>query len=295
MTVDAQAPLKEFQRKKDFFVGIDSDGCAFDTMEPKHKECFCPTTIWKWELAAVSKYAREAWDFVNLYSKLRGCNRFLALQHVMNFLREREEVKRRSVNIAELPSLKAWTERETKLGNPALEAEVQKTGDPELAKCLDWSKTINEAVARIVKGVPPFPGVRKSLEKLSPLADIIVVSATPCEALVREWHEHDIAQYVAVIAGQEMGSKAEHIGLAARDQYEPGRVLMVGDAPGDLKAARANNALFFPVNPGQEEQSWQRFCDQAIDKFTSGEYTKEYEASLLAEFDKLLPEEPPWK
>ena len=26
-------------------VGIDSDGCAFDTMEVKHKECFIPNTI----------------------------------------------------------------------------------------------------------------------------------------------------------------------------------------------------------------------------------------------------------
>ena len=33
-----------------FLVGIDSDGCAFDTMELKHKECFIPVTINYWEL-----------------------------------------------------------------------------------------------------------------------------------------------------------------------------------------------------------------------------------------------------
>lgn len=37
---DAQAPLREFRNERDFFVGIDSDGCAFDTMEVKHKDCF---------------------------------------------------------------------------------------------------------------------------------------------------------------------------------------------------------------------------------------------------------------
>ena len=31
--------------KHDFLVGIDSDGCAFDTMEVKHKECFIPNII----------------------------------------------------------------------------------------------------------------------------------------------------------------------------------------------------------------------------------------------------------
>ena len=295
MTQDPQAPLKEFKPKHQFFVGIDSDGCAFDTMEPKHKECFCPTTVWKFNLAAVSKYAREAWDFVNLYSTMRGCNRFLALQHVLNFLRERKEVQARNVAIPELPELKAWAERETKLGNPALEAEVERTESEELTKVLDWSMTINATVANIVRNVPPFPGVRESLEKLSTQADCIVVSATPNEALEREWEEHDVAKYVAVIAGQERGKKSEHLALAAGGKYPPEKILMVGDAPGDLKAARANNALFYPVNPGHEEESWQRFYDQACDRFVAGQYAGDYEASLVAEFEKLLPERPPWE
>ncbi len=291
---DAQAPLKSFEPSREYFVGIDSDGCAFDTMEPKHKECFCPTTVWKWDLAAVSKFAREAWDFVNLYSKTRGCNRFLALQHVMNFLRERKEVQARGVHIPELPQLKAWTERESKLGNPALEAEVERTGDAELARCLDWSTTINETVGRIVKGVPPFPGVPESLELLEGKADMIVVSATPCEALEREWEEHGVARFMSVIAGQEMGKKAEHLALAAAGKYPPEKILMVGDAPGDMKAAKANRAMFYPVNPGREEESWARFVEEAGPKFLAGEYSPEYEADLIAEFEGVLPADAPW-
>ena len=295
MSDDPQAPLRDFQPQNEFFVGIDSDGCAFDTMEPKHKECFCPTTVWKWDLAAVSKYAREAWDFVNLYSKTRGCNRFLALQHVLNFLRERKEVQARDAVIPELTELRAWTERESKLGNPALEAEVAATGNEELKRVLDWSHTINATVAEIVKGVPPFPGVRQSLETLSGHADCIVVSATPNEALEREWTEHGVDRYVAVIAGQERGKKAEHLALAAGGKYPPEKILMMGDAHGDMKAARANNALFYPINPGHEEASWARFHDEACDKFLAGEYAGAYEASLVAEFEKLLPESPPWE
>jgi hypothetical protein len=45
--------------KHDYLVGIDSDGCAFDTMELKHKECFIPNIINYFELQGVSKYARE--------------------------------------------------------------------------------------------------------------------------------------------------------------------------------------------------------------------------------------------
>jgi phosphoglycolate phosphatase-like HAD superfamily hydrolase len=124
---------------------------------------------------------------------------------------------------------------------------------------------------------------------------MIVVSATPLEALSREWQEHEIDEYVRVIAGQEMGSKALHLELATRGQYDQDKVLMIGDAPGDLKAARANNALFFPVNPGQEEASWQRFYEEAVHRFVSGTYAGVYEAELIAEFDRRLPEVPPWK
>ena len=295
MADDPQQIMRDFEPTCEYFVGIDSDGCAFDTMEPKQKEVFCPTTIWKWDLMAASKYAREVWLFVNLYSKTRGCNRFLALDYAMDFIRERPEVRRRGVAVPAMKELKAWIGRETKLGNPALEAEVERTGNAELARCLDWSATINETVAKVVKGIPPFPGVRESLERLFGKADMIVVSATPGEALEREWNEHDIARYMAIIAGQERGSKAEHLKFTASGKYPPEKILMVGDAPGDFKAARANQAMFFPVNPGHEEESWARFVEEAAPKFLAGQYTRQYEAELLAEFDRLLPERPPWK
>src|SRR4030067_1080218 len=92
----------DFTAKHDYLVGIDSDGCAFDTMELKHKECFSPNIINYMELQGVSKYAREAAEFVNLYSKSRGINRFPALVEALELLRERAEVKARGVAI-EIP------------------------------------------------------------------------------------------------------------------------------------------------------------------------------------------------
>jgi phosphoglycolate phosphatase-like HAD superfamily hydrolase len=115
------------------------------------------------------------------------------------------------------------------------------------------------------------------------------------EALTREWHEHDIAQYVRVIAGQEMGKKALHLELSTKGNYAPDHVLMIGDAPGDMKAARANYALFYPINPGHEEASWERFHHEAFDKFIAGEYAGEYEDKVVGEFEALLPDLPPWK
>ena len=89
---DAAKPLVDMQPQFKFFVGIDSDGCAFDTMEIKHKECFCPNIINHWGLQGVSKYAREAAEFTNLYSAWRGVNRWPALIKVFDLRSEERRV-----------------------------------------------------------------------------------------------------------------------------------------------------------------------------------------------------------
>src|SRR5260370_6802924 len=94
--------------KYEFFVGIDSDGCAFDSMEIKHKECFCPQIIKYWDLQAVSKYAREAVEFINLYSKWRGTNPWPALISALDLLRDRPEVKARGREVAQAPKVRQF-------------------------------------------------------------------------------------------------------------------------------------------------------------------------------------------
>ena len=283
----------DFTPTHDFFVGIDSDGCAFDTMEVKHKECFIPNIVKFYNLASVSKYLREAAEFINLYSKWRGVNRFPALILALDLLRERSQVQKRGVTVPELPAVRRWLENETKLGNPALAKQVESGGDAELRKLLDWSTEVNRMIGEIVHNVPPFPMVRESVQRLVTDCDVFVVSATPNEALTREWEEHDLQQYVARICGQESGTKKETLAIAAK--YPAGHALMIGDAPGDLSAARANDTLFYPINPGSEDASWKRFHLEAISRFLDGTYAGDYEAKLIAEFETFLPETPPWK
>ena len=284
--------MTSFEKKHEFLVGIDSDGCAFDTMELKHKECFIPNIVNYWELQGVSKYAREAAEFVNLYSKSRGINRFPALIESFQWLRKRPEVKARGVDIRIPQSVVDWISKETKLGNPALEKAVAATDDPDMKLLLEWSLAVNADVSKIVHGVPPFPFVRESIETLIDRSDVIVVSATPQEALVREWEEHDLDKYVAEICGQEVGTKKESLAVAA--DYPQDHTLMIGDAPGDYKAAMANDALFFPINPGAEEGSWKRLYDEGIERFFAGTFAGGYQKSLLDEFEGYLPENPPW-
>ncbi len=292
---DPQSPLRDFVKRRDFFIGVDSDGCVFDTMEVKHKDCFIPNMIRFYRLASISKLARETFEWINLYSTWRGTNRFPGLVMTIDFLAERPEVLRRRPRLPALSGLREWIGRETKLGNPALRAEVDATGDPDLALALEWSEAVNRSIEEIVKEVPPFPFVRESLEFLAGKADVMVVSATPGEALEREWVEHGLREHVGLIAGQECGSKKEHLALTAVGRYEPDQILMIGDAPGDWNAAKANGVLFYPIDPGHEDASWQRFFEEALPRFFAGTFAGNYMNAQLERFEALLPARPPWK
>lgn len=71
--------------------------------------------------------------------------------------------------------------------------------------------------------------------------------------------------------------------------------MLIGDAPSDRGAAHAVHVLFYPIVPSAEEVSWQRFYQEASERFLNGTYAGPYEASLLAEFDKSLSDIPPWQ
>jgi phosphoglycolate phosphatase-like HAD superfamily hydrolase len=327
--------LKAFPKTKDFFVGIDSDGCAFDTMEVKHKFCFVVAVMQAYGLAALARILRDVWDFVNLNGQTRGCNRWLALRDTFNylcdlspydrfepFLKAHVEVIEEFIAAAdEVPEIRLSNDglllfADGKLGPPGkvlMHAVVDDpvnmaysrlgrdlvTADtaPEhcLLRMILWTHLVNGLVALRVHDVPPFPHVRESLEKIAPQADVMVVSATPNEALEREWKEHDIAPFASMICGQEMGKKAEHLRHGAVGKYDADKILMIGDAPGDMKAAKSNDALFFPVNPGDEAASWKLFCDEAAGKFFAGQYGGDYEQKLIEDFMAHLPSVPPWR
>mgnify|MGYP001576863831 CR=1 FL=1 len=301
IAIDPAKPLKDFRPRHEFLVGVDSDGCAFDTMGIKQRECFCPWMIAYFGLQPVAQAARECKEFADLFSKTRGANRHKTARRIIAELLPSHPLTRAGgFEVPQYPHYFAWVDDpKSLLSNDGLKQAIDEAADPqakrELALALAWSERVNWAIEQTVKGVPPFAYVRESLVKIQPSADVIVVSATPEEALRREWQEHDIAQYAAIIAGQEMGTKAQHLEYAAKGKYQKNHVLMIGDAPDDMKAAHANGALFYPINPRDEIESWKRFHDEAFDKFITGAYAGDYEKKLIVEFDSYLPQRPPWE
>jgi phosphoglycolate phosphatase-like HAD superfamily hydrolase len=292
--MDNNSKLKNLHPEHKFFIGIDSDGCVFDTMEVKQKEFFIPNALKYFDLFAISKILRETWEFVNLYSVYRGGNRFTSILKVFELLSERKEIIDSNYRLPDLTQLKKWTETETKLGNASLRNYFESNYNPDLELVLRWTEAVNDDITRWLSKIPPFPHAKTAIRDMSEFADLIVVSQTPLEALDREWEEHDLKKYLKAIAGQEHGTKSEHISLAAKGKYPDNKILMIGDALGDLKAASKNGILFYPIIPEKEDEAWERFHKEGLEKFKKGTYEGHYEETLLRDFRKSLPETPTW-
>ncbi|MDF7822801.1 hypothetical protein P4B35_02145 [Pontiellaceae bacterium B12227] len=286
--------LINFLPKFETFVGIDSDGCVFDTMEIKQKGHFHPAIIRHWGLEAIETQVRAAAEFTYLYSPYRGLNRFLGLCKTMELLNDWPEA-RDNAALPDPTDLHVYCDSGLPLSNATIQSEAERTGSTLLAEAYQWSVDLNEDIDRNMPDPPVFQGAEEALKLIAEKSDAIVVSQTQAVALLKDWYRDDLAQYVSVIAGPELGSKIDDFNMAAVDRYPADRILMMGDAPGDMAAAQAIGCNFFPINPGQEVQSWERFLDEGYSTFLDGGFSDDYQKQLIKEFKALLPGTPPWK
>ncbi|MDO4613735.1 MAG: hypothetical protein Q4B10_06690 [Actinomycetaceae bacterium] len=291
----AAQPLLAFTPKKDFFIGIDSDGCAMDVMTIKHEECFAPAAIKQFGLQPISHIARETWMFVNLYSATRGCNRWVALDLFFDHLRNRADVAARGIDIPPMSELKAFLSSDHPNSDDGIAAYAREHPSQEIDTCREWSRLVGDLTTWMVHGCAPFPGVKEAFEAMSDKADCMTVSAANLAALTREWGEHGLTPYMEIVAGQEMGTKAQHLAAAAVGKYPSKRILLLGDAPGDLDAARSQGVCFYPITPGAEAESWRRLREEALPRFFAETYRGDYENTLVEEFRQLLPSRAPWE
>ena len=215
---------------------------------------------------------------------------------MLDLLRDRVEVAERGFEVPAGTELQAFLDSPYPLSDLGIAAFATEHPSEEIERAIRWGNGVNAAIADMVHNCGPFVGVREAFEAMQPDVDCMTVSATPVEALVREWNEHGLAQYVKVIAGQEMGSKAQHVQYAAKGKYpDDQHIMLIGDAPGDRDAAAKEGVLYYPINPGKEKESWLRFTDEALPKFLDGTFAGAYQKALIEEFESYLPAEVPWE
>lgn len=274
----------DFVKKRDFLVCVDSDGCAMDTMDIKHFNCFGPCMVDEWKLDAWSEEILARWNEINLYTITRGINRFKGLAMALY------EINAKYTAIGGVDALVNWAEIAPELSNNALKTVIENGGDAIFKKALAWSISVNEAITSLPEEAKlPFPLVKEALEFAHGYADVAIVSSANLDAVLEEWKTHGLLDHVDVVMSQNDGSKAHCIEKLLNCGYERERTLMCGDAAGDLNAAEKNGVHFYPILVRREKESWQEFISVAMSRLTDGSYS-DYGKEKKQQFLKNLGE-----
>lgn len=264
--------LDNYTKNKEYLICVDSDGCAMDTMNSKHIQCFGPCMVEEWNLEKWNDAILERWNDINLYTITRGINRFQGLRKAL------EEIDSVYVSIDGMEDLKEWVEHTPELSNEALEKAINQSESRMLKKALHWSQSVNERIQMLEeKEKQPFPGVKEALSYAHQFADVAIVSSANLQAVMEEWEMHELLQHTDIVLAQDAGSKAYCIQKLVEKGYEKEKVLMTGDAAGDYEAAKSNGVFFYPILVRHEQESWQEFKEKAVSKLIDGNYGETYQ------------------
>ena len=275
-----------FERKHDYLVCVDSDGCVMDTMNCKHFHCFGPCMVTEWGLEEWKDAILERWNEINLFSMTRGINRFKGLAAALG------EIHEKYVPIAGIAALQHWADTAPALSNDGIAKAAEEASDPDaklvLQKALAWSKAVNTAIVKLPEELKvPYAGAKEGLEAAHVFADVAMVSSANRDAVEEEWGKFGLLEHTDIVLAQDVGSKAACIREMLKFGYDLDKVVMVGDAPGDCDAAEKNGVHYYPILVNHEKESWDEAIAVAFEKLRSGDYT-EYGAAKKQEFLRNL-------
>ncbi len=275
--------FREYEKKNDYLICVDSDGSAMDTMEVKHRQCFGPCVVEEWGLQAYEEQVLRIWNAINLYSINRGVNRFVGLLMVLDY------VNKNLTPIEGLEELARWVECTRELSNAAMLRYLEDDASSFLQKVLRWAQKVSLHIALLpVEERRPFEGVAEVLLSARDESDIVVVSAANPDAIFEEWELHGLAYFVSQMFSQNIGSKDFCISELLKKGYDPDKAIMIGDSMEDLEAARICGIHFYPIIIFKEEASWSRLELEGLERFYNGTYAGEYEQALIKEFVEAL-------
>ena len=276
--------LVNFKKQKEYLVCVDSDGCAMDTMDIKHYNCFGPCMVTEWELGEWKEAILTRWNDINLYTMTRGINRFKGLALALG------EINEQYREIEDLNTLVHWVETSDELSNDALKRAVIENPDSiSLKKALNWSIEVNKSINALPDEKKlPFPKAKEALKFAHERADVAIVSSANYDAVIEEWEKHGLLEHTDVVCAQDAGSKAYCIGELLKKGYSPDKILMCGDAPGDCQAAEKNGVYYYPILVCYERLSWKDFIECGFEKFINGTFGGEYADDLKCAFLKNL-------
>ena len=260
-----------FVKKHEYLICVDSDGCVMDTMNCKHFHCFGPCMVAEWGLEPWRDAILERWNVINLFSMTRGINRFKGLAMALG------EINDTYTPIPGIHALQHWADTAPALSNDSVQKALDSAEDPDarivFAKALAWSKAVNTGIVNLPESLKvPYDGAKEGLAAAHSFADVAMVSSANRDAVEEEWGKFGLLTHTDIVLAQDVGSKGHCIAEMLKFGYDPNKVLMIGDAPGDCDAAEKNGVRYYPILVNHEKESWDEAIAVAFPKLRAGEY-----------------------
>ena len=271
-----------FNKEHPYLLCMDSDGTVMDTMTIKHERCFGPCYLEVFNITKGKEDILREWLDDNLYRKTRGINRFQGLDRIIEYS------KKYGYSFLGYEEFHNWVITTKEFSVPSL-TEYRKTAKEltTIDLALLWSKRVNEEINKLPES-QAFKFVIESIKKASKHCDLVGVSSANLQAVEAEWINMGVMPYVKFLACQDKGNKSLIIKQSLENGYEKSKTIMLGDAPGDYKAAVDNDVYFYPIIPQHENESWERFYNEVIDIIVEGKFDDKYQKQLLDEYWKAL-------
>ncbi|AMB99108.1 hypothetical protein AWM75_03420 [Aerococcus urinaehominis] len=244
---------------------VDSDGCTINTMVFKHEVFMAPNAI---RIFNLSQYVDDIdgfladWSQINLYSPLRGANRFVALTTML-----------KRAGYPDMENLLAWVDQSGQLSMDSLAQAIETYQSDDLKKAYQWSMETNQGIADYhADDYKAFVGARAGLKALSQVGQVYAVSTSSQKTIQAEWVENQLDEFTDAYYCQETGSKPATVQMLLDQGNDVSDILLLGDSPGDLRAAESKGIAFYPILVGRETESWAHFLDYALEAFLNGSY-----------------------
>lgn len=254
---------------KQVVVIVESEGAVFDTNRYWHETAYLPSFIGCFGGNVDPGVAGEVWRTVALESSLRGEHPLVILLAALRVLNVLFPSMQRSVIIK---TLEKYTLSENTLDDLF---KLDEKHSVEMM-IIDWF-SMAEGLIQELGRMPHFSTAEEFLRSaryIAPRSEILVYSNLAEMSAMRVWQSAGLGECFYRIAGKERGRPGDYLRAALSAGLERSSMVMVGASAGMFRASQLAGIRFFPIAPGQEEESWRILTEQWFPAYLRGEAWK---------------------
>jgi len=254
---------------KQVIVIIESEGAVFDINRYWHETAYLPSFIGCFGGNVDPSVAGEIWRTVALETSLRGEHPLVILLAALRVLNVLFPSMQRAVIIK---TLEKYNLSENTLDD-LFRLDEKRSVEMMI---IDWF-SMAEGLIQELGRVPHFSTAEeflRSAKYIAPRAEILVYSSLAEMSAMRMWQNSGLGECFYRIAGKERGRPGEYLRAALSAGFERSSIVAVGSSAGMFRASQLAGIRFFPISPGQEEESWKILAEQWFPAYLRGEAWK---------------------